>query len=80
MKLHETIQRIYKKVIRPLIKVEVLSKNGTWNRIESINVTHEIKTIKVITEVKQLICAPDHILILASGAEILAKDCLGKKI
>jgi len=80
MKLHETIQRVYKKVIKPLIKVEVLSRNGVWNRVESVNVTHEIETVKVITEAKQLVCAPDHILILASGDEILAKDCCGKKI
>lgn len=80
MKLHETIQRVYKKVIKPFIKVEVLSKNGIWNQIESVNITNEIETIKIITETKQLVCAPNHILILASGDEILAKDCLGKEI
>lgn len=80
MKLHETIQQVYKKVIKPFIKVEVLSKNGTWNQIQSVNTTYEIETIKITTETKQLVCAPNHILILASGDEILAKDCLGKEI
>lgn len=76
MKLHDTIQRLYKRVIRPLFNVEVLSDEG-WQKIDSLNITEKTRTVTLKTKHgKHLTCALDHILIDKDGNEVLAKDSL----
>ena len=80
MKLHNTIKRIYQKVLKPLFNVEVLSDSG-WQKIDSVNVTQQASTVTLRTkDNKTLTCALDHILIDENGNEVLAKDSLNCKV
>lgn len=38
MKLHDKIKHLYHKIVKMLIPVEVLSKNGEWKKVESLNI------------------------------------------
>lgn len=80
MKLHETVKNFYLKRIRPLFKIEVLSENGQWNRVESLNITDKSRFYKVVTKSHTLKCTDQHIVIDELGNEIFAKDSLGIKI
>ena len=80
MKLHETVKNLYLKRIRPLFKIEVLSENGQWNRVESLNITDKSRFYKVVTKSHTLKCTDQHIVIDDLGNEIFAKDSLGIKI
>ena len=80
MKLHETIKNIYKKYLKPIFSIEVLSNNNTWNKITSLNITEKQPFFKVKSKSYELICTKNHILIDENNNEILAIDALGKKI
>lgn len=80
MKLHETVKNFYLKRIRPLFKIEVLSENGQWNRVESLNITDKSRFYKVVTKSHVLKCTDQHIVIDELGNEIFAKDSIGVKI
>lgn len=80
MKLHETVKNFYLRRIRPLFKIEVLSENGQWNRIESLNITDKSRFYKIATKSHTLKCTDQHIVIDELGNEIFAKDSLGVKI
>lgn len=80
-KLSDIIQRTYSKIIKPFFEIEVLSENGTWESIDSLNITplqdvYEIRTSDEII----LRCAKDHILIDENDNEVLAIDSLYKNI
>lgn len=80
MKLHDTIKRLFNKVLKPFLSVEVLSDVG-WQQIDSINITEPCETISLRTQSgKTLICALDHILIDENGNEIFARDSLNKYV
>ena len=79
MKLHETIQRFYTKILKPLIKVEVLSNKG-WEEIDSLNISYSNDIYEIKTNKNTLQCTGDHILIDENGNEIFAKDSLNKII
>lgn len=80
-KLSDIIQRTYSKIIKPFFEIEVLSENGTWESIDSLNITpkQDIYEIRTSDEII-LQCAKDHILIDEHDNEVLAVDSLYKNI
>ena len=79
MKLHETIQRFYTKILKPILKVEVLSDKG-WEEVDSLNISYSDDIYEIKTDKNALQCTGDHILIEENGNEIFAKDSLNKII
>ena len=62
MKLHETIKRVYSKILKPIFKIEVLSDKG-WEEISSLNIIENAEVYEIQTQYEKLICTADHILI-----------------
>lgn len=80
MKLHELVKRTYDKILKPLLRIEVLSDKG-WEEIDSLNIAKDKSICKLILENNsELICTPDHILITSDDEEVFAKDCCNKQL
>lgn len=79
MSLHELVKRTYDKILKPFIKIEVLSDKG-WEEIDSLNIGYSNDIYEVQTDNDKLICTGDHILIDLNGNEIFAKDVNNKII
>jgi len=57
-----------------------LSKNNTWEDIDSLNITFNQNVYEIKSNKRTLLCAKDHILIDENGNEVFACDSLGKNI
>lgn len=80
-KFSDIIQRTYSKIIKPFFEIEVLSENGTWESIDSLNITPEQDVYEIRTSDEIILrCAKDHILIDEYDNEVLAVDSLYKNI
>ena len=49
MKLHETIKRVYSKILKPIFKIEVLSDKG-WEEISSLNIIENAEVYEIQTQ------------------------------
>lgn len=80
MSLHNKIKNFYLKCLKPLFSIEVLSENGEWNKIETLNITDKQYFYKLTTTAYSLYCTEKHILIDKDGKEIFAINALGHYI
>ena len=80
MKLHETIRNFYVKVVRPWLKLEVLTEDGVWNKVTSVNMTQKQQLYRIKTDFRELLCTKNHILIDANGEELFAVESFGKEV
>ena len=80
-KLSETIYHTYSKIIKPFFEIEVLSDDGTWESIDSLNITPKQDVYEIRTSDEIILrCAKDHIFIDEHDNEILAIDSLYRNI